>query len=407
MKFSGFQPPKVITQPGAEFAPSTRIWQGISTIEISDNGRLWAAWYTGQRFEMPGNYIVLTKSDDDGQNWEDPTLIIYPNEGCRHSDPCLWIDPKGKLWLFWTQSGGFKYLDGYGGVWAITSENHTENEVRWSEPFRIFHGVMLQKPLATSNGDWLLPISNWTIPTMQGKKFELPTEVQPYAGAGVVASQDEGLTWNFRGAARINCASYDEHSLIERKDKSLWMLLRTLYGIGQSESRDGGMTWSRGHATDLDGPDSKFFIRRLLSGNLLLINHVNFTNRSHLTATLSRDDGRTWEGGLLLDERQGVSYPDGCQANDGLIHICYDRERGGMRLSLSSEEFENRKFHQREILRAQFTERDVLAGRCVTPKARLKNIISRLGPRPDFNLEKFIAEGGIDWQDDTRLQIIG
>lgn len=39
------------------------------------------------------------------------------------------------------------------------------------------------------------------------------------------------------------------------------------------------------------------------------------TSRSHLTAYLSKDDGTTWTGGLMLDERRGVSYPDGQQTN--------------------------------------------------------------------------------------------
>ena len=38
--------------------------------------------------------------------------------------------------------------------------------------------------------------------------------------------------------------------------------------------------------------------------------------RRHLTAFISTDDGRTWGGGLMLDERRGVSYPDGQQTAD-------------------------------------------------------------------------------------------
>ena len=43
----------------------------------------------------------------------------------------------------------------------------------------------------------------------------------------------------------------------------------------------------------------------------------------------STDDGKTWNDGLLLDERKGVSYPDGVQDRHGLIWITYDRDRGG------------------------------------------------------------------------------
>ena len=68
--------------------------------------------------------------------------------------------------------------------------------------------------------------------------------------------------------------------------------------------------------------------------------------RSHLRAYLSEDDGATWKGGLLLDERERVSYPDGFQARDGAIHVVYDRDRA----------------NAREILMARFTEANVLAG---------------------------------------------
>ncbi len=84
--------------------------------------------------------------------------------------------------------------------------------------------------------------------------------------------------------------------------------------------------------------------------------------RSHLTAFVSSDDGATWSGGLLLDERKGVSYPDGQQTDDGLIRIIYDRDRTG----------------DREILMATFREEDAAAGRAVSDAVRLRMPISRV-----------------------------
>ncbi|MHC4873607.1 MAG: sialidase family protein [Planctomycetota bacterium] len=402
----GLAVPKVFINPQDRFSPESRIWQGIAGIECASSGRLWATWYTGERFEMPGNYALLAYSDDGGESWHDPAVVIYPAAGARICDPCIWIDPEGKLWFFFNQSGENEYHDGRAGVWAITSENHESESPEWSKPFRIFHGIMLNKPIVTSSKEWLLPVSIWTV-FLHGKPLILKDEVKPYAGAGVVASTDNGKNWEWRGAVNIPCASYDEHMLIEKNDKTLWLLARTLYGIGQSESHDGGRTWSRGRATELDGPDSRFYIRRLQSGNLILVNHHNFADqenqlsmRCNLTAFLSRDDGKSWEGGLLLDERSEVSYPDGCQTEDGMIYIAYDHQRGGMRLNLNEKEFEKRKNHSREILMAQFREEDILAGKCVSIDAVLKKTISCLGPKSDFTIEKFLAEGGIDWQDD-------
>ena len=80
-----------------------------------------------------------------------------------------------------------------------------------------------------------------------------------------------------------------------------------------------------------------------------------------LTAWLSDDEGETWQGGLMLDERKGISYPDGFQAPDGTIYISYDRNRAT----------------DGEILLARFTEQDIMAGELVGQKSRFKMLISR------------------------------
>ena len=106
------------------------------------------------------------------------------------------------------------------------------------------------------------------------------------------------------------------------------LLIRTSSGVlWKSYSQDKGRTWSEGQATKIASPGSRFFIRRLTSGNLLLVNHYNFKGRSHLTARISNDDGATWNEGLLLDERSNISYPDGVEDRGGLIWITYDRDR--------------------------------------------------------------------------------
>jgi hypothetical protein len=104
-------------------------------------------------------------------------------------------------------------------------------------------------------------------------------------------------------------------------------------------------------------------VRRLNSGNLLLVKHGAIdtrTGRSDLKAFVSKDDGKSWTGGLLLDDRRGVSYPDGQQTDDGLIRIIYDYSRTG----------------SRHILMATFREDDVTAGLAVSNAARLRQLVS-------------------------------
>jgi predicted neuraminidase len=124
------------------------------------------------------------------------------------------------------------------------------------------------------------------------------------------------------------------------------MLVRSNTGfLLESVSRDAGATWPTAQPSDIKHPSARFFIRRLASGKLLLVKHHNTDVRERLTALLS-DDGKTWSGGLVLDERGRISYPDGVQAEDGRVFIIYDRNRTT----------------DRQILMAVFTEADVMAG---------------------------------------------
>ncbi len=206
------------------------------------------------------------------------------------------------------------------------------------------------KPMVLSSGEWVLPASTW-------RKTD--------NSARMIVSTDRGQTWTLRGAGNVppGDRAFDEHMLVERKDKSLWLLARTSYGIGESVSTDRGVTWSDLKPSAISHPSARFFIRRLNSGNLLLVKHgpiAKRTERSHLTAYVSTDDGKTWKGGLLLDERNQVSYPDGQQTPDGLIRIIYDFSRR----------------EARHILMASFREEDLAAGRPVTEAVRLRQIVS-------------------------------
>jgi hypothetical protein len=218
----------------------------------------------------------------------------------------------------------------------------------------------------------------------------------------VYRSTDQGKSFDRIGQVRIPGTRVDEHMIVERGDGSLWMLLRNTGGIAQSVSTDGGRTWSDG-SLYLQGRmfrNKRFFIRRLKSGALLMVrtpgvfvlsvlrhfrhrsalsasrsinlwlrNNSPDGKRSHMTAFVSDDDGATWKGGLLLDERES-SYPDGIQAEDGTLFIIYDHQRytlnragkrgvGSVQIAVCSEE-------------------DVRAGKPVTDKVRLHHVVTQL-----------------------------
>ncbi len=347
--------PQVIDNPTKTHAATARAFQGIPSLAIAPNGRLWATWYAGKTAaEDHNNYVVVATSGDDGTTWSERRVIDPDGDGpVRAYDPELWIDPTGRLWSFWAQTIG--HTGTIAGVWTATADNPEIAKPTWSKPRRLTDGIMMCKPLVLSTGEWILPASTWR---------------ETDDSARLIVSRDKGKTWKLEGACNIpkEVRVFDEHMIIERKDSSLWMLVRTSYGIGESVSTDRGKTWAPLTPSGIKHPSARFFVRRLESSNLLLVKHGPIkkrTSRSHLTAYVSKDDGKTWEGGLLLDKRKGVSYPDGQQGSDGIIRIIYDFSRT----------------NEREILLAKFTEEDVVNADPHSKTVSLRNIVSKASMR--------------------------
>ncbi|MBI5832653.1 MAG: exo-alpha-sialidase [Armatimonadetes bacterium] len=349
-----FPPPQYVGPPKPGLLVTDRAFTGIPSLAIAPGGRLWATWYAGATpAEDRNNYVVVSTSGDGGASWREVLAIDPDGPGpIRAYDPELWLAPDGRLFCSWSHMDT-SHADTRYGLWTVSTDQPDAAEPTWSAPRRVADGVMMCKPLVLADGTWAWPVSTWR---------------HHDHSAQLVVSTDAGRTFAPRGGCNVPVAvrEFDEHMFIERRDGTLWLLVRTLYGIGESISRDGGRTWPELTPSSLAHTSSRFFISRLASGHLLLVKHgpvAQRTGRSHLTAYLSRDDGRTWLGGLLLDEREGVSYPDGQQAADGLIRIIYDYHRTA----------------DQHILTAAFREEDVEAGRDVSGAVRLRQLVSHGG----------------------------
>ncbi|MCA9051987.1 MAG: exo-alpha-sialidase, partial [Planctomycetaceae bacterium] len=305
---SSLRPPQHVGSPKAEHAVNNRAFAGIPSMAVAPMGRMWATWYAGVTpAEDQNNYVVLSTSGDGGATWTEVLTVDPDGDGpVRSFDPELWVSPDGRLFCFWAQMDKSR-RDTALGVWCIETSEPDATAPNWSRPRRIGDGVMMCKPLVLTSGEWVFPISKWR---------------EHDHSAQMIVSVDGAKTWSLRGGCNVppEDRQFDEHMFVERNDGSLWLLTRTRYGIGESVSTDRGKTWPELKPSSILHPAARFFIRRLASGNLLLVKHGPLdkrTGRSHLTAWVSRDDGRTWNGGLLLDERSGVSYPDGQQTPDG------------------------------------------------------------------------------------------
>ena len=364
--------PKINTSPSEEYNYKNQDYVMSLTMERTKGGRIWAAWIGG--CDCPNAFLLAATSDDNGETWTEPRLVI---DSRSQSFPLqrtviignFWTDPSGKLWLFFDQT--MNHFDGRGGLWATVCENPDDENPVWSPPKRIWHGAMLCKPTILSNGEWILPSYLLQHPGFKPFNQAFP-ELDPYRGVNILVSTDQGETWQLRSVQKFPDPDWHEAMVVEKKDGTLWLLARTRKGIMECYSKDMGKSWTEPTftASNIQHPNSRFFIRRLQSGRILLIKNGKELDknegRNYFSAWLSEDDGKTWKGGLVFEDRKNVTYPDGFQSPDGMIYIKYDHDRGPGSISL-----------------AKFTEEDILAGKIVSPGSKVKMIIAK--PLKDKN----------------------
>lgn len=356
-----FQPiPIVNFEPGTLYGDDNRYFGICSSIAKTSGGRLWCGFSSGGISEGHFNYGVVVVSDDDGHSWSAPR-IVFDTDGIgpiRSDHVVTWVTPQGELWIMWNQ-----YPEGLRGpnssLWVISSSNPDDQSPAWTDPRKLADEQnLLNKPSVLADGTWIFPTGTWErhkpsrplISIDQGKSF--------FPGGAFTADEP-------------NC--YDEYMIVERSNGQLVAFNRHARSFLECISDDKGRTWSRQKPNGIIHTNARFVFTKLCSGNWLLVKHgtlqevscykSNYEStigRTHLTAYLSRDEGRTWIGGLELDKRP-ISYPDGFQAEDGRIYITYERNR----------------FENPEIILAIFTEEDIAAGCIVSPGARLKILVNK------------------------------
>ncbi len=352
-KEDAMRSPVIVKEIPEEARNCNRLFQGVPAIERTPGGRIFFAFYTGTDDEGIGNYVPLFIREPDSKGGEEPHFLVMPSnrETCRTYDPCLWIDPKGRLWFFVAQS--YTYYDARCGVWAMVCEDPDAEKPVFSEPRRIANGIMMNKPIV-HRGRWLLPCAIWD--KFKSSYNSIPEE----RFSNVYVSEDEGESFRLLSHTDYHDRYVDEHMIAELSNGKLMMLIRGKHGIGRAISANGGESWSEAEDSGYGGPCSRFCFKRLKNGRLLLVNHYKFTQRNNLTAMLSEDDGKTWKGFLMIDERKDVSYPDAVEAEDGSIYIIYDRER----------------YNAREILMAKITQEDIMAGKLVSEGSELRVLLN-------------------------------
>lgn len=351
------KPCKVLYRPQDEkYAENIRNFQGCPTIAITRGGRIYLGWYSGGVREPDmENYNLLIYSDDGGKTFAGPLLVI-PSEIERNVhalDIQLWTAPNGALWLFWVQNNAYSlteendwmqgtsedlrpvvrfdgrlYPDMRHAAWCIVCENPDAEHPVFSEPRNFDIGFLRCKPLVLSSGRWVF------------FNYDQLTDTYGYS-----ISDDEGKTFRRMYGPKKRLTPFDETMAYEKRDGSVHMLARTAEGtLAEAFSTDGCRSFSEALPSEIDSPNTRFYIGRTPSGRILLVNNDDREIRHKITVYLSEDDGKTFPYKKRVgDPSHLTSYPD-VDFYGGKIYLTFDHERTGAK----------------EILLSVFTEEDVM-----------------------------------------------
>jgi hypothetical protein len=139
--------------------------------------------------------------------------------------------------------------------------------------------------------------------------------------------------------------TYDECHAVECADGKLVILFRDCYGehhIRQSQSADGGVTWSQPHMTPIQGYPPH--VIRLHNDWLLVVYGKRWLPFGEF-ACISKDEGQTWEVEseiqLSSAPNEDLGYPASVQLEDNsILTVYYQVDKPGEKPCLMATHWE-------------------------------------------------------------------
>lgn len=330
-------------------------YHGWPTVARRSNGELWVSWSGGRESHVcPFGQVHAMTSRDDGATWTWPRVLL--DSAIDDRDSGVIETAKGSLIV--TTFTSLAYEDSFKK--ATTMAEHTDKGwvsktmpadrfARWTAA----HARLNDDERKAELGQWLIRSidggKTWstrtpTIVNSPHGPIQLKDGRLLYAGkqlwtterkVGVCESKDDGQTWQWlaeiptrKGDTASN--SYHELHCVEAADGTLIAQIRNHNEASkgetlQSESTDGGKTWSEPHSIGVWGLPSHLL--RLHDGRLLMTyghRRAPFGNQ----ARVSSDNGKTWGEAMILsgDGKGGdLGYPSTVELGDGtLLTVWYE-----------------------------------------------------------------------------------
>ncbi|MBI3864540.1 MAG: exo-alpha-sialidase [Planctomycetia bacterium] len=329
------------------------------------NGDLLACWYQGSGERRADDVAVYGARRRQGEKqWSQP-FVMADTPGFPDTNPCLLVDPRGKLWLIWqtiianewhTALTKYRISSSYEGDGAprwdtsdtlilkpgpefaetVARQCDADEKTldRLPEPQRDRARAYLARRRERAADKYFIRMGWMTRAhplVLDGKQLIVPLYSDGFDFSIMALSDDWGTTWS----ASLPLVSHGgvQPSLARKKGGTLVALMRDNgpppKRVLRSESTDGGKTWSPVVDTEIPNSGAGLEVISLASGNWLLINNDTEQGRHRLTVSLSDDEGSTWKWSRPLEfdepgpEATTAAYPSIIQSRDSLLHATY------------------------------------------------------------------------------------
>jgi len=330
-------------------------YHGWPTLARRKNGELLLVCSGGrERHVCPFGRVELMRSQDDGQSWSWPRVVLDGPIDDR--DAGVLETAKGTLLITTFTSLAYqpaleqaKKAQGTGqGAWP---------EERLRDWLAVHHRVDAQQR-KQALGVWMIRSTDGGV-TFSGRYDPLvnsphgPIQLADgrllYAGkdlwregnrVGVCESQDDGQSWQWLAEMPVregdSHRNYHELHAVETASGKLVVHIRNHNKQNsretlQSESTDSGKTWSEPHAIGVWGLPSHLL---RLADDRLLMSYGHRRPPYGNQVRVSNDEGRTWSEPIMInsDGRTGdLGYPSTVQLDDGTLLTAWYEVRPGSR----------------------------------------------------------------------------
>jgi predicted neuraminidase len=335
-------------------------------VELPD-GDLLVCWFHGSGERTADDVKIEGARLRRGSHKWGQRFVMADTPAFPDGNPCMFVDPKKRLWLLHTTILANTWESALLKV-RISHDYSGDKTPRWE-----YSDVLLVKPgaefeaevgrclpsleaqvsslnlserqrkeadsflaaMRTRATDKLYRRLGWMTRAhpfiFNGNRLIVPLYHDGFSFSLMTISDDWGQTW--QTSTPLVGAGNIQPSLVQRRDGSLYTLMRDNgpppHRLQQSDSFDGGKTWSPVTDTDLPNPGSGAEIISLRNGHWVLISNDTEQGRYRLAVQISDDEGRSWKWKRYLErdepgpEAGSYHYPSIIQAEDGTLHASY------------------------------------------------------------------------------------